>query len=198
MNKQFHKSKNKVSLVVAVFAVFIGAFLSMHLAVAQTRTNVSSWSDLKQQINNGGTLEIKLANDIVADSPISIPNGTKVTIKGDKTIYRDREAKFLSMFNVEQGGELTLDKGVTLSAKSMTGGGESSCRLLKGWDQESLSGTYHDGPTQWVFIANKDGNRKSIAVDNGSVVSKDANELWNAQSFNKADYADQIDRKSVV
>ena len=187
--------KSVLSWTLIVMMVIFQLSTSLAPAFADGETvakQVSSWEELKAAVDNNTSVEITLADNFAAKGTIDIGNGKSVKIKGEQTIYRDRDAKFLSMFNVQNGGTVTLDKGVTLSAKSMSGGGASSCRLLKGWEQESLSGNYHEGPTQWVFIANKDGNRKSIAVENGAVVSKDANELWNAENIDKEKYKDQI------
>ena len=115
--------------------LFTGTF-QVIAAGEEKEVTVATWEELEKAVNSGNNITITLEEDVAANKTVTIPKGKTVTIKGNKTVYRNRDSKYLSMFNVEKGGTLNLDNGVTLSAKSMSGGGKSNCRLLKGWDQE--------------------------------------------------------------
>lgn len=85
---------------------------------------VESWDALKAAVESGGTQTITLGSDFSYDgTSIVIPNGVDITITGDNTTIYSTDLTstsspiYDSMFKVLSGGKLTIDTGVTLSAK---------------------------------------------------------------------------------
>ena len=86
--------------------------------VVHADATVSSWEELKREISNGGTQTITLSSDFPYDGKsIEIPAGSNITIAGSATIYSSNQEEYDPMFKVT-GGSLTVESGITLSAKT--------------------------------------------------------------------------------
>lgn len=87
--------------------------------VVHADATVSSWEELKAEIDNGGTQIITLGSDFPYNGQsIVLPQDSDITIKGSATIYSSNQDKYEPMFMVASGAKLTIDEGVTLSAKT--------------------------------------------------------------------------------
>ena len=87
--------------------------------VVHADATVSSWEELKREISNGGTQIITLGSDFPYNGQsIVLPQDSDITIKGSATIYSSNQDKYEPMFMVASGAKLTIDEGVTLSAKT--------------------------------------------------------------------------------
>ena len=116
---------SKIRLVIATMValtMLLSGFAASFTEVLKVnaQASVDSWQSLRGAIN-GGETEIELGGDFAYDgTSIEIPAGKTVTIKGSGTIYSTATpagGKYEPMFKVT-GGSLTVDTGVTLSAKT--------------------------------------------------------------------------------
>lgn len=111
-------------LVLVLAFTGIGAPISrIGVTKVYADATVGSWDDLRTAVQSGGTQTITLSSDFSYDgTSIEIPSGANITITGNHTIYSidltsTSSPTYESMFKVQYGGKLTIDTGVTLSAK---------------------------------------------------------------------------------
>lgn len=116
-----HKMTNRIIVTILSLLMLFsaGPFFFAENMSAYAEPNVDSWSALRAKIQNGGTQTITLSGNFAYDGEsITIPEGADITIAGNGTIHSAVLSKYKSMFVVEEGGKLTIDQGVTLSAKT--------------------------------------------------------------------------------
>ncbi|MCI7512969.1 FctA domain-containing protein, partial [Schaalia hyovaginalis] len=111
------------ALLATPLVLGLGGLLAIDPAHAATQVTVNTWDELKAAVAQGSDLEITLSRDLVADETITIPSGASVTLIGGKTIYRDAapDAPFLSMFEVAEGGTLTMGDAAGQNCVNMSG-----------------------------------------------------------------------------
>ncbi|MCF2712013.1 Spy0128 family protein, partial [Schaalia hyovaginalis] len=121
-------SRSLRALLVAPLALALSGLVIVTPAQAAAEVSVASWAELETAINHNDDVVVTLTQDIVADKTLSIDSGKKVVLRGDKTIYRvaDPESAFLSMFQVNEGGSLSMGTPDGSSCVNMSGKAVSS------------------------------------------------------------------------
>lgn len=121
-------SRSLRALLVAPLALALSGLVIVTPAQAAAEVSVASWAELETAINYNDDVVVTLTQDIVADKTLSIDSGKKVVLRGDKTIYRaaDPESAFLSMFQVNEGGSLSMGTPDGSSCVNMSGKAISS------------------------------------------------------------------------
>ncbi|WP_428639594.1 Spy0128 family protein, partial [Schaalia sp.] len=121
-------SRSLRALLVAPLALALSGLVIVTPAQAAAEVSVASWAELETAINYNDDVVVTLTQDIVADKTLSIDSGKKVVLRGDKTIYRaaDPESAFLSMFQVNEGGLLSMGTPDGSSCVNMSGKAVSS------------------------------------------------------------------------
>lgn len=135
-------------------------------------TTVSPWNELKTaigKVGKGGTQTITLSGDFAYDgSSIEIPKDADITISGSGTIYSSNQKSYESMFKVK--GKLTIDRGVSLSAKIFSDGQPTATCPSVGDDptytEEKFTGGYDEGANTYTpkgfFIDVADGGEATL------------------------------------
>ncbi|MBQ9022122.1 MAG: isopeptide-forming domain-containing fimbrial protein [Eggerthellaceae bacterium] len=153
-----------VAFCLAAAAAF--AFVGNAQFAQAADTTVNSWAELKSAVESASSGDtITLGSDLVVDNNNPITVTQAITIAGDATIFQgepDANGKYQTMFTVN-GGDLTIDTGVTLSGMK----GESGmCPDGDTYTSDNFTGTLSEDGTTY------DPKGFFIQVDKGSATLK--------------------------
>lgn len=157
--KKYGFNASRIATILLAFLLATGLAIpvaNMNMTgVYAAGTEVGSWDELESAISNasdGDTITIRKNIVVNNNKPITVSKA--VTITGTNvSIYQgnpNNNGKYQTMFTVKKDGNLTIDSGVTLSAKKSTDGSSGQCPDGTSYTADKFTGKYEEGKTTYT------------------------------------------------